>query len=419
MFRVLCLCILAVFMTPDGRIAAQRVTRQKESNAGKILGISFYGLKRTKIRIAEQPLKKYLGRLASEVDLNEVRAAILTLGILEPVSLDFVEAPEGGFYLRAEVKEKWAILPLPMVFYSSSGELTAGAAFLDANAFGINEKFGAGGIYRTNGWIAVAFYDHASGREWVPGWNCFGMYSQELRIDTDQAEAQIRRFALDALSIRWGLNYRLSELFQTGLSLAYRDVALREPDSYPTAPDSGARVISIVPDISIRRNRWDGYLLSEQEASIRYAAGIGLDGRAFHSVSLTGTYEQSLVPGFRVIGKTGLRYDPEAPLLFESSPASAQVDILPQTYRARHYAGASLGLEKYLFKTALGTLSVHASYQTAYSQNTYAGNEFDHGAAGGIRFYMSKLAVPALGIIGAYNAAKNHALFSFSLGASF
>lgn len=411
--RVLPLALCLWLAAPLPRGGAQASSGPGETNDGRVAGIMVIGLTRTKARIAEQPLQKYVGLLASEVDLTEAQGRIVALGILEPISLGFTEAAEGGVYLRAEVKEKWSLIPLPMVLYSSSGELSAGAMIMDANAFGINDKFVAGGLYKTNGWLALLLYDHRF-REGSPGWNGFGMYSRDIRRDTDQREAVIRECALDALTIRGGAAYRFFERYSASLSLSYHDAALGEADIY--SPDAEARFISLGPAIAFRQTHWDGYLLSEQSASLRYAAQFDCAGPVLHALSVAALYEKPLVPGFRLTGKAGLRYAPQAPFLFASAPP---VEILPQTYRIWHYAAGALGLEKYLFKIPWGTLSVLASYQFAYSHSPDFASQIDHGVTGGIRFYLSKLAVPALGVAGAYNIAKNHGLFSFSLGMSF
>ncbi|MDR3166878.1 MAG: hypothetical protein LBT93_02955, partial [Treponema sp.] len=93
--------------------------------------------------------------------------------------------------------------------------------------------------------------------------------------------------------------------------------------------------------------------------------------------------------------------------------------ILPRFFSARQYGGVSLGLEKYLFKISAGTLSILASYQGGYSQGEILGYQFDHGLAGALSGYLSKLALPALGLGAAYNLSARFFQASFSMGMSF
>ena len=95
------------------------------------------------------------------------------------------------------------------------------------------------------------------------------------------------------------------------------------------------------------------------------------------------------------------------------------MDILPGAFKARNYAGASFGLEKYLFKISAGTVSAAAAYQLVFSEGPVLGASLDHGAAISMAFYLSRLAIPAVGLTLAYNVAADHLQFSFSLGMGF
>jgi hypothetical protein len=139
----------------------------------------------------------------------------------------------------------------------------------------------------------------------------------------------------------------------------------------------------------------------------------------FHSIQFQGIWEKSLVPGFRLNMRTGIVFEPDVPILFESSPFAAQVAILPRDFSARNYAGISAGLEKYLFQFSAGTISISAAYQLVYSQGSILGNSLDHGVTGILSFYLSRLAIPAVGAGFAYNVKEHFLQGSFSMGMSF
>ena len=106
-------------------------------------------------------------------------------------------------------------------------------------------------------------------------------------------------------------------------------------------------------------------------------------------------------------------------MFFESSPQSVQIEILPRRYSARQYGSFSAGLEKHLFSLRWGSLSALASWQSVFSHGPISGNDFSHGPSGGVRFYLTRLALPALGVNLAYN--MNSGLFqtAFSIGMEF
>ncbi|MDR2633160.1 MAG: hypothetical protein LBC51_06010 [Treponema sp.] len=392
---------------------------QTPEEGGLITAIRISGLKRTKASVAERPLQQFLGQEADHLDKDAVHGAVMDTGILEPLSVEIQEAPDGkGKLLMVEVREKWSLFPLPMVFVGS-GRTSFGAFFIDTNAFGLNDKCFIGALYSNSGWMSAAAYIHTPVREGFPGWNLSAAFAQAERSHTDQHNQDLRRFNLDSLRGSAGLSYLLTGQLQASLGLSYEQVLLRETQAPLEAPQSGARVMGIGAELAFRRSRWDGFLLSQESLSGGYTYMAGLQGPSFQVLRLRGIYEKSLFPGFRVNLHTGILYEPGVSLLFESSPGAAQVDILPNAFVARHYGGASVGVEKYLVKTPLGVLSGLLSYQGVYSQGSLLGDQFDHGLAGALSFYLSKLAIPALVLGIAYNIPREYLQGSFSLGMSF
>jgi outer membrane protein assembly factor BamA len=385
-----------------------------------ITAVSVSGLTRTKPQVAEQRLKRFLGQEAASVDSNEVRAAILDTGILEPVSVEIEDDPEGGGKtLAITVREKWTIFPVPVFYYVGSGDWGAGGFFMDANAFGLNDKMLAGGMYSSGSWMAMAMYMNTPERDHVPGWNIAGFFSREERKNTDQKNHDIRRFNLNSWSGSLGIRYPLGEFFSPSISFSVTDAAIRGSPFPLEAPEKGARIVTISPGISLQKSQWDGYLLSQQSADLEYTYTVGIDYPSSHSVSLKTTNEWPLIPGFKVGVKSGLIYDPNGTAIFESGPSAAQTDILPRAFSARNYAGVSANIEKYLVKFSFGTLSALASYQVVWSRGPLLGYQFDHGPAASVRFYLSTLAFPALGLGLAYNVAAGYLQGSINMGMSF
>jgi hypothetical protein len=397
--------------------AASFLTAQSWDDEGeRITALSISGLKRTKLSTAEKPLRKFINVKTDEIDTDEVNAAVLAAGILEPLSVE-VE----GQVLSVTVREKWAIFPVPFAM-AGSGTFIAGLAFYDANAFGLNDKFFLAGLYYTGGWAATAGYMHTPPGGWVPGWNSFGIFSREERRDTDQRGGDIRRFELDSASFSAGLNFPLLEdtdLLSAQAQVSFNETIIRNSENAFNGPNEGLRLFGVGGDIIVRKNSWDGYLLSQEAVSLRYSYGTTLNGFSYQSLQFRGIWEKPLIPGFRVNLKTGVVFDPDAPVLLESSPSAAQVAILPRNFSARNYAGVSAGLEKYIIKIPVGTVSLLAAYQLVYSQGSVLEDSLDHGVMGMLTFYLSRLAIPAMSMGAAYNVKENYLLGSFSLGVSF
>jgi hypothetical protein len=60
-----------------------------------------------------------------------------------------------------------------------------------------------------------------------------------------------------------------------------------------------------------------------------------------------------------------------------------------------------------------------AAYQAVYSHGSILGDSFDHGVVGMLGFYLSQLAIPAVGFGAAYNVQAGYFQGSFSMGMSF
>jgi outer membrane protein assembly factor BamA len=369
--------------------------------------------------VAQEALRKFVGRDAAQIDFNDVRAAILDTGILEPLDVEILEAEGIGKLIRVEVRDKWSIFPIP-IFFAGSGGFQAGAAFYDANAFGLNQKTAVTGMYGSDGWMVYGMYFVPPGGERGLGWALFGAFSRNEREDQDQKrEETIRRFSLDSLDAQGSLNFRFTGISDLSLRFGYAGRFLRETEDPLEAPDSDAQGLQMGAEFSLRKADWDGYLLSEKKASLGYTWFLGLDSPSFHSLRFDGTLQQSILPGFRTDLRSSLIYEPEAGTLFESGPGSARVNILPQSFSARHYAGFSLGLEKYLYKFSFGTLSLLAAWQMVYSYGPILEGQFDQGPAAALFLYLSKIAIPGLGAGVAYNLTHEEFQFYFSMGMSF
>jgi hypothetical protein len=386
-----------------------------------ITAVSVTGLKRTKPRIIEKPLQRFIGMDAGDIDANEIFAIVKSIGVLEPLSVEIRDNGERkGKILAVTVREKWAVFPIPAVSINSTG-WSAGGVLMDANAFGLNDMMMAMGIFGAGDLMAGMMYINTPDGIGEFGWNVMGFFSVKENENTDQTgEQTLRRYNSMSINPTIGLSYALSEHITPSLSLSYRHVALRDTENPIIAPENGARGITLSPNIRIRYNEWDGYFLNEKSASLKYNYTLVIDDDDVHSLSLNAAFNHSIVPGFRFIARGAVIFStPSASPFFNSSPASVGVNILSGDYSANHFAAGSLGLEKYLFKLKFGTASLLAIYQAVYSYGDLLNHQFDHGAAAMVKVYFSGLALPAISLGGAYNVGKNTWQYAFNIGMAF
>jgi hypothetical protein len=389
-------------------------------HAQTITAVSVQGLKRTKPHVAEYSLQKFIGQDGMLLDINEVHAAIIATGILEPLSIGMEPTEDQkGLILTVEVREKWAFFPIPVFFMDSGGNMQGGGALMDANAFGLNDTFIVAGLYGTSGWLASVIYNCTPERKRLPGWNIMGMYGRQNQQDTDQHKAELRNYEQRTIVGSLGIRYPATEYFTASASFSLREQSISGGESPREVPDRGIFAVGINPSLEISRNRWDGFLLSQQRASLDYDLMLPSDCSPLHAVSVRANYELSIVPGFKAGIRGGIHYALNTLPILESSASSVDIAILPNSFSAQNFAGASLGFEKYLHQFSQGTLAFLASYQAVYSYGPIIRDQFDHGVAATLNFYLSRIAIPAVGLGVSYNVAKDEYTAVFSIGMSF
>jgi hypothetical protein len=390
-------------------------------NEKPITSISVSGLTRTKLHVIEKPLQKFIGYDALNIDINEVIAILKSTGIVEPLTVGIEDDQDGnGKVLVVSVREKWSVFPIPF-FGINSGGWSVGGAFMDTNAFGLKDTMMVMGTYGTGGWMANIMYINTPDSVGDFGWNLMGMFFFQDKENTDQRDERVlRRFNSMSINPSIGLSYKLTELITPNMSISYRNVMLRDTESPINAPQDGVQAISLSPGIVFHNDTWDGYFLNGIDASLKYNYTIVLDDDNVHALSLNAALNHSIIPGFRFMAKSGIVFATfSASPFFESSPVNAAVSILPQKYSAVDLVGMSFGLEKFLFKFELGSVSVSAAYQALYSYGALLHRQFDHGAVVMMQMYFSKVAIPGMGLGAAYNVDKNVWQFAFNIGMMF
>jgi len=389
---------------------------ESETQSDIITSIEIIGLKRTQLYVTKYPLEKFIGQDRSSFDQNEVFAVVKNMNVLEPTSAELIET-EDGLTLRVIVEEKWSIFPVPL-FFAGSGETIYGLFLYDANAFGIMDSIAIGGMYSNNGWSAIAMYNHTPNRQGLPGWFGFFLYGKQKEENVDNKERILRVYTADRLRFSLGLNYSITELITSSAGLSFLNISLDNKNAF-NSPEDGAMLIGFNPRISIRSSSWDGFFLSEEAITLEYSYNYAIIGSSYHQIEYRGNYEKSLLPGFRLNIRSGGVWKSTEDPLFVEGPGTAQVNILPRYYSAHYYAGLSAGLEKYIVKLRWGTLSVQGAWQCVFSGKENNDFYFDHGPSGGVVFYLSRIALPAIGTNIAYNMTSGLFQFSFSIGMSF
>ena len=401
-------------------IFSQTEENDNDQNENTITSISIVGLKKTKLYVMERYLQKYLGRTESDIDINDVYATIKSTGVLEPISIEIIDNQTGkGKTLLITVREKWTIFPMPY-FAINSGNWSVGGVIAETNAFGLMDMVNLGGGYGSDSWSVNLMYMKMPKAVGDFGFTVLGMFMNRNTENTEQTGNDVlRQFNSITLNPKVSVSYKLTELIIAGFDVSYHYVKLTDMDNPVNAPEDGIHALGLSPHFSIRKSRWDGFLISEKSISLGYNYRFIIGADDAQSVSLNCIFSHPIIPGFLATAKAGLLYStPSVSPFFESMPISP-VKILSSNYSALNYAAASLGLEKYLFKFSFGTISLAGAYQVVYSDGVFLKHQFDHGPVVTAQMYFSRLAFPALGLGTAYNVDKSFFQLAANFGFSF
>jgi hypothetical protein len=248
-----------------------------------------------------------------------------------------------------------------------------------------------------------------------------GMIFFQEKENMDQKDDKVlRRYNSISINPSAGISYKLTGLVTPSFALSYKGILLRDTEDPVNAPEKDVHGISFSPGIGVRHNTWDGIFLNESSASLKYNYILVIDGDDVHSVSLNAALNRSFMPGFRYIAKTGIVFStPSAAPFFESSPITVGAHILSQKYSALNFAAGSFGLEKSLYNFSFGTISLLAAYEVVYSDGELLHHQFDHGPVAMLQMYLHRIAIPGVGLGGAYNVDKDIWQYAFNIGMMF
>ena len=119
----------------------------------------------------------------------------------------------------------------------------------------------------------------------------------------------------------------------------------------------------------------------------------------------------------RLIAQGGAFHSPDVPAVFAKNQNAVQICLLNNAFRASSMAGAGAGFEWGVANTRWGVPSLYAQYQAVWADGVMSDEIFGHGPVAGFKFYLKKIAFPAVDIFTAYNVKTG--LFRTSAGAGF
>ena len=371
-----------------------------------ITDIEIEGLKRTKPAVLLEKLEKFKGTDSAAFDRKALEAE------LEKTQLfSLADATVSGSTLHITVEEKFSLLPIPFA-YASSDSWGGGLVVVDNNAFGIMDQAAAGGFITSSGWRALASYSHTQKAHSPFGWSVSttgGKSKTKVRDDDGDLLTSYDNTTFGASA---GINRRLAPWLRGTISSGV-NICDVDDDS-----PASQLVIPLTASLTASTASWDGTFLN----TIYLTASATYNFSQWHSdnyctLAAKAGYQQHLVQRLRLIAQAGAFHSPDVPVVFAQNQNAVQVCLLNSAYRASSMAGAGAGLEWGIANTRFGVPSLYVQYQTVWADGIMSDEIFGHGPVAGFKFYLKKIAFPAVDIFTAYNVKTG--LIRTSAGAGF
>ena len=370
-----------------------------------ITDIQVQGLRRTKPEVLLEKLEKFKGMDASTFDKKKLEAE------LEKTQLfSLADASVSGSTLHITVDEKFSLLPIPFA-YLSSDSWGGGLVVLDNNAFGIMDQAAAGGFISSSGWRVLAGYSHIQKERAPFGWSVSANGGKSRnRVREDDGDLLLT-YDSQVFGASAGINKRLAPWlkgsFSSGVNLC---------DVEDSAPASEL-VIPLTVSLTASTARWDGTFLNTIYLTTSATYNYSHWHDNYCTLAAKAGWEQHLVQRLRLIAQAGVYHSPDVPVVFAPNQSAVQVCILNNACRASTMAGAGAGFEWGIVQTRLGVPSLYAQYQVIWADTLLSDEAWGHGPVAGFKFYLKKIAFPAVDIFASYNVKTG--LFRTSAGAGF
>ncbi len=370
-----------------------------------ITDIQIQGLRRTKPEVLLEKLEKFKGMDASTFDKKKLEAE------LEKTQLfSLADASVSGSTLHITVDEKFSLLPIPFA-YLSSDSWGGGLVVLDNNAFGIMDQAAAGGFISSSGWRVLAGYSHIQ-KEHAPfGWSVSANGGKSRnRVREDDGDLLLT-YDSQVFGASAGINKRLTPWLKASVSSG-----VNLCDVEDSAPASEL-VIPLTVSLTASTASWDGTFLNTIYLTTSATYNYSHWHDNYCTLAAKAGWEQHLVQRLRLIAQAGLYHSPDVPVVFAPNQSAVQVCILNNACRASTMAGAGAGFEWGIVQTRLGVPSLYAQYQVIWADTLLSDEAWGHGPVAGFKFYLKKIAFPAVDIFASYNVKTG--LFRTSAGAGF
>lgn len=389
--------------------------------------INFIGLKKTRDSYIQSKVKKFTGNSLAETDMHDLETAIQLEGLFDDIKISVAQTSDTEAEINVSVKEKITFIPLPFAMASSSGYM-AGGVVMDTNAFGRKDMFMVGGFFSNSGFTGMASFSKPAKDHGIPGFSIFASGGKSTSEFVNLEEDTILKYKSLGFSAGFSLTEKIGEHFSFSNGFNFKYLSTEEHDDYPGMKPESIIAGETSLSFGYSKSDWNGVFMSTNSAAV--SAEFGLtdmeDDDYRYPIGLSfsiGEQHPLFIDRLRMYQKISGFYGKHNHISSFKGQGAASVNILPGSFHTEKIIGGNTGFELAVAKFSWATMSLYGDYQLVYTKkNTLVDDdeyEFMHGPNGGMRFYLAKVAFPALALGLSYNVTKSYWQFAAAMGMSF
>ena len=413
-FFLLALLFFSIF---SAKIFSQEdsVPQEKANENLSIVQFNIDGLKRTKRSYMDGLLSHYMQKPASKETLQAIETTLQAQNLFDQIKISAKEVADGQAAVDISFKEKWAILPMPIGYYTGD-TYGAGLFVMDMNAFGRHCMAAAGGMYSSSGVMAAGVFQKPPVQKGELGFSFAGNFSKGKHDFANSKNYKVYGYESVYAGGRAKLLFKPTNSTMASVGAGY---SFLNPIDSPRV--SRRNQWSVDASWGISSSSWNGFFLSVNSfsASGEFLFSDVSEQLFAQSLTFSGEVQQPVCGRVRLI--TAARGFISNNLLKTNyvGRAKSGVTLLPSAFMTDQIFGFMTGFEAAIVKARFGVLSVYGLYEVAVAREMNNSIYLCTGPEAGVRLYLAKLAFPAFAMGASYNVNEDRFQYSFSGGASF
>ncbi len=361
----------------------------------KVIGsLTISGLKRTRESVIYNLLDVEEGDKISLFDEDLIKQEILKTGILRPGEITYSEY-ENYIDINIEIKEKWTLIPIPIVSISGENQYY-GFVLLEQNFLGLRKLLFVQSGYSTlagfTGGLIYRDMDILPGDLYLLTGGFLSNDSDDSYIHTSGFLGTGKEFTKIKLQSLFNYDHFLfgnseqNQFISNPFNFSYNDLF------YTSAIQTGTKFsLTMTPG-------WD---IEESSMFFKLNSSISYSKEIFKNLYLAGRLSSQHL---------------DSPTLLEeywggSDNSRTLVPVLTD-----QYTGGSVLLEYAFLDFGAAVISSMVQYELGGYQHDSENWNVYTGPGAGLRLYLKKIAMPAIGFDVAYNTIENDFLFTLTMG---